>query len=240
MKFFAILAVLSLGFASAAQAAPKKTTDEADAEAVAVAQTFAACWTPYYDEPVVRLYMLMNQDATISYIDVVDAEKKRYRNDATYRKSADGAIAAIQQCRTLTNLKNYPHDVWEEMELTFDPKIIGKHYVATKEDKAALTRIMYECWKGVTSPFPVKLSLQMEADTSVKSIRVQESDREMYRSVPAYKTAANNAFEAFRSCEALDGLAQYPYEIWKELDLTIAPPTAEYYSVGVTIIPQGD
>ena len=243
MKFLSRLCASALIVATAyspAQAAPKKQAEtSASPDQMAVAMTFAQCWVPEYDEPTVRLYMLMNQDTSVAYINVVDAEKKRYMTDGVYRKSADNAINAVKHCPQLKSLQGYSFDTWQELELTFDPKIIGKHHIATVEEKAALNTIIASCWKTVANPYPIKLSLRMEADATIHSIHVQDTEKELYRSIAAYKQATDDAFEAFKNCPALQGFRQYPYEIWKELDIAFTPPAAEYYNVQLSIIPQG-
>ena len=227
-----------------ATAAPTTSIASHDLEApgaqdkMAIALTFAQCWTPEYDEPAVTLYMLMGKDSSIAFIDVVNAEKKRYLTDSVYRQSADRAIASIKQCSALRGLQSYPYEMWQEMELTFDPKIIGKHHSATPEEKAALSSIVASCWKNVTDAYPIKLSLKMENDATVQSIHVQESEKELYRSVAAYKQAADSAIDIFKSCPSLQEFRKYPYEIWKELDIAFTPPSAQYYNVDLSIIPQ--
>ena len=52
---------------------------------------------------------------------VIDAEKERYTNDAIFRETPDRAMNALKSC-SLTFFPKEKYKLWEDMELTFDPK----------------------------------------------------------------------------------------------------------------------
>lgn len=93
----------------------------------AIRSQIAKCWNvpagaKDAHELVVVLRIQLEQDGTVTKVELASESKSRYGTDTFFRAAADSAMRAVRQCSPLKNLPPEKFQTWKDMELTFDPK----------------------------------------------------------------------------------------------------------------------
>ena len=93
----------------------------------AIRSQFIQCWSmpagsPNPENLVVTLSVNLNQDGTVTHVDIASRDKNRYSSDTFFRAAVDSAARAVWKCSPLKNLDPSKYGSWKEMELTFDPR----------------------------------------------------------------------------------------------------------------------
>lgn len=93
----------------------------------AIRSQIAKCWNvpagaKDAHELIVVLRVQLEQDGTVTNVELASSSKSRYASDTFFRAAADSALRAVRQCSPLENLPPDKYQTWRDIELTFDPK----------------------------------------------------------------------------------------------------------------------